>query len=363
MASHKNCLSNRRAPRQPIAPISANRGGPTIRQSRTIAKLRFFLAIAVLAVAPCAAAPAGPGPLLELRQLDQRMAVIANRLIVANAPLCESTMPATGMVLHALAQYAPELRETARAVFDFGSPLAVEAVTAGSAAEAAGIRAGDGLVAINGQPVSAQTAESRVTSASRDAAERRLASLPSDRPIELSLIRAGKPLAATITPEPACRTRFEVSTQINTLAQSDGETIQIDADFLQRYDDDALAVIMAHELAHTVLRHRVRLDRAGVSKGLLAEFGRNGRLNRRAEDEADVLSVSLLRNAGIDPEIAPRFWRRLGSRLQFALFGGGTHATPKARARAMAAEIARIPSNAPPVYRPPILDSRDRPFD
>jgi hypothetical protein len=326
-------------------------------------KLRFFLAIAILAVAPCAAAPAGSGALLELRQLDRRMALIANRMIVANAPLCENRMPATGMVIHALAQYAPELRETARAVFDFESPLAVEAVTAGSPAESAGVRPGDGLVAINGQPVAARAADSSVSSASRDAAERRLASLPPDRPIELSLVRAGKPLAATIRPESACRTRFEVSTQINTIAQSDGETIQIDADFLQRYDDDALAVIMAHELAHTVLRHRERLERAGVSKGLLAEFGRNGRLNRRAEDEADILSVSLLRNAGFDPEIAPRFWRKLGGRLQFALFGGGTHASPKARARAMAAEIARIPSNAPPVYRPPILDSRDRPFD
>jgi predicted Zn-dependent protease len=119
-----------------------------------------------------------------------------------------------------------------------------------------------------------------------------------------------------------------------------------------------LAVIVAHELAHSVLAHRRRLAAAGVSKGLLAEFGRNGRLNRQVEREADRLSVHLLRNAGYDPQLAPTFWDKRGRQLG----SSGIHDSPKQRARLMRDEIATIPSDAPRPFLPPMLTLRDQPL-
>ena len=104
--------------------------------------------------------------------------------------------------------------------------------------------------------------------------------------------------------------------------------------FFERFDDEAIAAVVAHELAHTVLRHRIRLEAAGVKWGLLAQFGRNARLFRRTEEEADRLSVHLLRNAGYDPRVAVRFWREHGGEIDGGLFRGATHPSAETRAEA-----------------------------
>ena len=105
----------------------------------------------------------------------------------------------------------------------------------------------------------------------------------------------------------------------------DCDIVQIGVRFFERYDDADIAVVVAHELAHNILRHRARLDAAGISRGLFAEVGRNGRLIRRTEDEADLLGLHLLRNAGYDPASAPRFWRDHGGDVDGGLHGGGGH--------------------------------------
>ncbi|MDD3797797.1 MAG: M48 family metallopeptidase, partial [Novosphingobium sp.] len=180
----------------------------------------------------------------------------------------------------------------------------------------------------------------------RDRAERLLASLPSGRPVDLVVLRDGEPVAITVQPIPACRTRFEVLWDAPVQAQSDGEIIQISSRLLGKLTDEQLSVLLAHELAHTILHHRERLEEAGVAKGVFAEFGRNLRLNRKAEEEADLLSVRLLRTAGYDPRIAPRFWRGIGRKLDSGLFRSRIYHSPERRAQAMEKEIARLP--APP---------------
>jgi predicted Zn-dependent protease len=48
-----------------------------------------------------------------------------------------------------------------------------------------------------------------------------------------------------------------------------------------------------------------------VDRGLFAPFGRNARLIRQSEAEADRLSLYLMDRAGYDPAAAPAFWRRV----------------------------------------------------
>jgi predicted Zn-dependent protease len=97
---------------------------------------------------------------------------------------------------------------------------------------------------------------------------------------------------------------------------------------------------MAHELAHNVLEHRRRREEAGVRSGMMGGLGRNARVFRAQEVEADRLSVYLLDRAGFDVDAAARFWRRFGP----AGLGidSPTHPPWRSRVAALALEAQRI---------------------
>lgn len=323
-------------------------------------------ATALVALAAPAAAPATPAAddsraLFEaLRSVDLRLATIAYRLTTANAPLCRDLAPTPGWALHALGQYDPARRADARTVFGFPAPVAVEAVVPGSEAARAGIAANDGLVAVNGKPVDGAPGAG-TSSKARDAAAALIAGQPAG-PLRLTLRRDGAERTVTLRPPQGCRSQFEVLVVPKLEASADGSIVQIGSRFFEKYDDEAIAVVVAHELAHNILRHRARLDAAKVDRGLLAEFGRNGRLFRRTEDEADLLGLHLLRNAGYDPRAAVRFWREHGGDVDGGLFRSRTHGSSRARADALEAELARLPADAPRPYAPPLLATRDEPL-
>jgi hypothetical protein len=318
----------------------------------------FRVLLAALPLA--AAAPAPDAATYEaLRAIDLRMATIAHRLVTANAALCREQAPALGWAIHAVDQY-PADDPAARAAFRFPAPVAVEAVVPGGPAARAGVHADDGVSAVAGRPLPAPAPPP--TSATRDAALDMLAALPPDAPITLALARGGERLSISVRPQPGCRARFEVLPGAKLAASSDGTVVQLSSAFFERFGDADVAVVVAHELAHVVLRHRARLDAAGVSRGLLKEVGRNGRLFRTTESEADVLGAFLLRNAGYDAASAPRFWRVHGGEVDGGLLRSRTHPASRARADAIEAALAAMPARAPMPYLPPVLGERDRPL-
>jgi hypothetical protein len=297
-----------------------------------------------------------------LRAVDGRMATIGYRLATANAPLCDRLAPTPGIALHALGQYELEMRQGARAAFGFAAPVAIEAVVPGSAAAHTGLAQDDALLAVDGEALS-RVVPAKSDSAARDAALSLIAKAPTDQPLRLDVLRGGRRVDLAVPASPGCRATFEVLLGPKMEASSDGAVVQVGARFFERYRDEEVAVVVAHELAHIVLRHATRLDAAGVSRGMFAEVGRNGRLFRRTEDEADLLGLHLLRNAGYDPRAAVRFWREHGGDVDGGLFRSRTHRSSKARAERLEAEIAALPSDAPRPYRPAILATRDSPLE
>ena len=293
-----------------------------------------------------------------VRSVDARLAAIAHRLVTANAPICPEVVPAPGIVLHAVDQYEPAYRAGARAAFGFAAPVAVEWVVPGSAAARAGVRANDAVVAVAGHRLAEN--ESPVTSsAHRDGAEALVEAQPASAPLTVTLVRGGREQVVTIPPSPGCRSRFELVLGPGLTADADGQVIHIGVRFFALFVDDQVAAVVAHELAHDILRHRARLDAAHVDRGLLSEIGRNQRLIRRTEDEADRLSIHLLRNAGYDPQVAIRFWRDEAPKIDGGVFRSRTHAAGRSRAQAMAAELATVPAGARLPYAPPLLATRD----
>jgi hypothetical protein len=327
---------------------------------------RAFLAGLLLLQADLAGAAESPFPLdsalRHLRDQDALLAGIVSRLSTANAALCDRQMPSSGAVLHAANQYSPALEQPVKTLFGFEAPLSVELVLPASPAAAAGLRANDGVLSVAGIAPTAEDGDGKPDTRVRDGFENRLIELPPAAPQVWRIRRGGRDLELVVTPQPACPVRFEIVPGNTLTARNDGVLVQLSARYFERLRADEVAVVVAHELAHGVLAHRRRLVAAGVSKGLLAEFGRNGRLNRAVEREADRLSVHLLRNAGYDPASAPQFWDRHGGELGGGILRSRVHDSPRDRAALMRLEIAAIPPGAPIPFLPPLLAARDQPL-
>lgn len=295
---------------------------------------------------------------LALQAEDMRLAMIAEKMLAANVPLCRRTMPLTGMIVHTRDQYS----EPPSGWFNNGG-VEVLAVLPGSPSALAGLRPNDALLAIDGVAVAPAVTVDQVPG--RDLVFDQLASAPSDAPFSLTYQRDGQSLQVTLDAPEGCYGLVEVLAENGQRARSDGRVIQISYGMTSMLDDDQLAAVFAHELAHSVLEHRRRLETAGVEGGLLGEFGRNRRLARQVEVEADLLSVHLLANAGFDPRIAPQLWNaEAGKRLDGGFFRAGRYPSRKTRAEMMEQEIAdNLHESSGISMAEHLLSQRDLPFE
>lgn len=298
-----------------------------------------FAAMAVLLAAPAAAAPAEMSPYAVLAALEARVAAVGFRLTTANAPSCPSLQPQFGWIWGDPRLYDAANRADARAAYGAGDSDAVyiAAIAPGSPAALAGLHVGVAVHAVGGFVPAAADSDAFARIA---ALETRLGGLDPDQAMEID---AGDGRRVVLHPVAGCASDFRVEARDRAAGQADGRLVLISAG-LARFaaDDDELAAAVAHELAHNILRHRARLDAAGVDRGLGKQFGRSAKLFRQTEVEADRLSVWLMQAAGYDPGAAVRFWQRFGKRNGPVLFQAGTHPRWQDRVRALEAEIAAI---------------------
>lgn len=341
-------------------------------RKRAVASL--WLPVALVLLAPAFAnapwasvAQSEKARLLErIRAADMRLARIGYRLAVSNAALCDRLEPGTGMLLHTIDQYAPDFREDAKRVFGLQTGVAVEGVVADGPAARAGVVANDALTQIGSVPVAGpgDTPAATASTGRLISLHTAIAGLPPSAPIALGLVRGEEaPRRLTIEPVPACRSRFELAIGPGFDAQADGAMVQIGVRFLEEYPDEQAAVIVAHELAHNILRHRERLEARGVDWGMLAGFGGNVKYFRQTEIEADLLGIHLLANAGYDPALALAFWRKFGPSHAGSFLRARTHPHWRDRVATLEAEAARIAASPERPSRPAVLGSRDRPLD
>lgn len=287
-----------------------------------------------------------------LRTQDDALLRIGERLAVAGRPFCAGSSYASGMTVQLLAQYGAAYRAAAAAALNVGDVPTVTSLAPGGAATAAGLQVGDRIVAIDGHrfaPVAAGGAGGAFgpTSAALDAIERELA----DGTARLTVERAGAQIAITLVPRPACRVRFDVRAGRSSNASADGTYVQVSSDLVaDTRGDTELAAVLAHELAHNILRHPQRLKGPRPRPSV-----------RQTEVEADRLSVYLLDAAGFGAAGAQAFWARWGRAHDWGIFAAGTHPGWKERVRIVTVEAARIAARraaGQPVTAPPDLDPR-----
>jgi Putative metallopeptidase domain len=278
----------------------------------------------------------------ELSESDERVARIGLRLLTANAFRCSKLMPATGMVLHSLAQYRGPARAEAQALWRFPSPTSIAIVVIGSPAERAGLRGGDGLIAVASLKLEGNSASDQGSTALRDQAEQAIAAQPVDAPIGLTIVRDDQTLHIDLMPVPACRSRLEVVDGVSVKARSDGKTIQLGQAFVRGLSDEELAVVIAHELSHTILAHREQLAAWDSRPSNSRSKQTRKRMARDFEDAADLLSLQLLASAGWDPGAAPSFMRKHGRRFDPSFLASGVHRKAEDRARRMERQIVQM---------------------
>lgn len=282
--------------------------------------------------------------LQALRDLDTKVATVALRLALASDELCSNQVHLPGIVPHDLSQYHKDSRAAASALFGLGDYPGVLTVAKGGPAYRAGLREDDTLISIDGRPFPAgrptQAAASfNVTEQVLDLIEAAF----SDGQAELVVRRGGRDERIAVKAEHGCASRFQVIPSRSFGASADGQYVQITSRMVAFAENEPeLAAILAHELAHNILQHRARLNDAGIKRGLLRYFGRNARLIRATEEEADLLSVYILNEAGYSPFAAAQMWERLGPRRPWGIMGSPTHPNWKKRVAALRAEAAKL---------------------
>ncbi len=158
-------------------------------------------------------------------------------------------------------------------------------------------------------------------------------------------------------------------------------------------DEDEMAAVMAHELAHVNCRHTTKRlsvvtpfvlaaevgaavlesqDQQEWAQVLAVGFAVTGALalpaySRKDEAQADAVGLTYMAKAGYDPRAAPRIWQRAMQQGQKggAMTGSGfnmfaDHPSDKARYEALEkllpaamAEYAKVHGGYPPDYTPP----------
>jgi len=264
--------------------------------------MRFVLAPVIIALCAAGAALAASPA--------ERVAAISYQMQTRAAGLCADTAPMASFLI------ANEQSAT------------VEIVVPKAPAARAGVQPGDVISSINDRTTD-QTNIADLIDAALDSGS-----------VALQL-RDGRLLRFTV--EQGCGIPVGLQPGASLDAYADANAVAVSAgmaDFART--DDELALIIGHELAHIILKHKNLLDAAHVSRGLLAGLGRNGDRIRKTEEEADMLALYLMARSGYDIDAAPAFWERFGDRTGAGVFSDGTHPRTKARVALARATIAAI---------------------
>jgi len=307
-----------------------------------------------LAVAEPASAPRLPIPASEaapastLRQDDLRVGTIAWRLATAASAICPRTEAQAGFLFHHLAEYLPRDRATVIARYGLDRGPGVLAVIAGSPAARAGLAAGDALLAANGVPFPSPAAAASLTDPGKwrplaEAAEALLDRQLAAGPLDLTILREGRERHLTLGSVPACAARVRLARSRQVNAFHTGRYVVITTGMLGFLkSDDELALVLGHEMSHSILGHPVM----GEGQGVLAGFGIGAGAIWQREAQADRFGLRLMAAAGYELDAALPFWRRYLLRYDGPqLFR--THPSLEARVRIATEEIASIRAGRP----------------
>jgi len=324
-----------------------------------------FIVILTAGYLTACAAPQSVGPqasTFEIEREAQKQRALAFRrniadqekifatsfpLMAANADFCgKNTRPLYGLVAWNTSALPYNYQNIARQEFGLTEQLAVKSVAKYSPAYNAGLRKGDRLISINGEPLK-HTKEAYQQLIN-------LMTMSGYRPIEVFYQRGSEILTGHLQPVTGCAYPVLLSSESNINAYADGNKIVISKGILRFTENqDELALVIAHELAHNAMLHinqkqtnvlagglgglaiDALLGAAGVSTG--NQFSRLGQqmgsmaYSVAFEQEADYIGMYYLSRAGYTTNYVADFWRRMASDGSANIDQARTHPTSPQR--------------------------------
>lgn len=260
------------------------------------------------------AAPAGAAG-LSVRTLaaqQARLATISYRMATANADVCRRPEMMTGMILHDLTQYQPARRGDVSRAFSLQSGFGVLQLVPGSAAERAGLRIDDEIVAVGGASVESGAAvwtgapSYRRMQGFADLLQARLGAGST----ELQIRRGGTIQHIVLAAARGCGGQLTLANSSGLNAWADGRHIVLTTGMNAfARSDDEIAFVIAHEMAHNILGH---FGRRGAKMGIF------GRSSRDLELDADGFAVRFMGVAGYQPAAGISFLQHSQRRMWWA---------------------------------------------
>jgi hypothetical protein len=267
----------------------------------------------------------GPEVLNAFRDLKGRLLQIEYRLRTANAPLCGPlVVPELGVLMADENSFSEGVVQgIASSSLGIGDRATVVHALPSAAFIRAGGRIGDAL------------ADAEHESLTRFVIERSDRDRPA-APISVEMIRQGQPIELTIEPDVACAVRAGFSQEGTLLPRKhDAFTSAIPAGALRYFDDDELAVLIGHQLAHALvdLAPAPPTDREAAS---------------------DRIGVFMAARARFDYAVAPKLWERIAAEYPGAIEGWPAHHGMIARRmpalHALVDEIERLAASGQPLH-------------
>lgn len=256
---------------------------------------------------------------LILREQMLRLNDVEWRLRVAAGADCPAPGSATGLTIDHIAAYGPHEQAAVQRDLGMTSLPQIAAVARGSPTALADIRPGDEIEAINGMAANSIIPQGDDPALLAENLMDWLANRPTDEAITFILRRNHITLRKVMTPAAACTGRAILKTDNTLDAYSDRRDLAITTGMIAfTANDDELALIVGHELAHVLLQH---------------EWTGSAGVLRKRETEADILGAMLAHCAGYDVVKGAAFWRRYGAQDTARWSRLATHASPEWRLR------------------------------
>lgn len=278
-------------------------------------------------------------PYIAPETLEQRLDRVAYFVSAAAGDRCPSPQMLTGLSLHDVAAYDASQRQLVQGHYRMGNGFGIRHIVPQSVAARAGFAPNDVITHVNGQPLSGFETRLIRNGASYDRTaqfETLLNAALSRGPATLTVKRGSRTISLLLPGEPGCGGKPVYYDRGGLNAWSDGRYIAVTQTMMKfAGTDDELAFVVAHEMAHNIQEHAVRLRGRSM---LLASIGIGSGAVKKTEVEADQLGAQLMVSAGFSTDGALSVLQRIRAKLPVEL--GTTHPLV-ARRMAIVTEAAR----------------------